>query len=177
MKKVALYLFSLFPLLLHAQPPEAVKQFAITQKTVSPELVRVACVDAVRRLDTKLVTNLVRTVTMVPSNDDATARCVIDAQIKEESGYGTFRTHDVKYVGVVGLSTGRVTIDRIDEGAAQQAAQLALASMFINLKASTISSNTIAYSGVVQGKKCTVEVGADPVIEPKRWLVKSVYCK
>lgn len=114
---------------------------------------------------------------MAPSNDDATARCIIDAQVKEENGYGIFKTHEVKYAGSVVLANGRVTVDRIDEGAALQAAQLALASMFINLKASTISSNTIAYSGVVQGKKCTVEVGTDPVIEPQRWLVKSVQCK
>ncbi|CAJ4324173.1 Uncharacterised protein [Burkholderia pseudomallei] len=90
---------------------------------------------------------------------------------------GPITTTDVQYSVRLDLATGNTSVARIDEDAAKQVALTALASTFINMKPTALSSDDITFTSTVSGKKCVVEVTTQTSDEPKRWLVKKLDCK
>lgn len=65
----------------------------------------------------------------------------------------------------------------VEEGAARQVAEKAVASMFIDLKLTSKTQETASFEVVVAGKKCDVEVANNVSSEPGRWLVTGLNCE
>lgn len=61
--------------------------------------------------------------------------------------------------------------------AAQQAAFMALASMFVELKATAMSPVSSAFEARVAGKACDIELANNVSPESKRWAVTKLDCK
>ncbi|MDN7577408.1 hypothetical protein QZM25_32865 [Burkholderia contaminans] len=157
------------------QPPK------LTTKTVNPDLIREACIRAIKREETAFKRIDVTGISESTGSSDSVATCSIDANVFEGSGVaatrGTITTSTAKFSVRVDLSTSETTVAHVDEAAARQAAQLALASMFIDTKAVSTSPDKVTYASTIAGKKCTVDVTTQGSGEPKRWLVSRIDCK
>lgn len=83
--------------------------------------------------------------------------------------------HDEQKRGISGLrAAGVPTLE--GEVDAQQAALMALASMFIELKSAATSPEVAAFKAKVAGKTCDVEVSLNVPPESKRWVVTKLNC-
>lgn len=162
--------------------PEGRSQPAkLTAKTVNPDLIREACIGAIKREETAFKRLDVTGVSESIGSSDSVATCSVDAILFEGSGVaatrGTITTSKVTFSVRVDVATGETSVARVDEAAARQAAQITLASMFIDMKAVSTSPDKVTYSATIADKKCMVDVTTQGSGEPKRWLVGRIECK
>ncbi|BBA45493.1 TPA: hypothetical protein ACK3Q6_006966 [Burkholderia cepacia] len=159
----------------HRQAPK------LTTKTVNPDLIREACIQAIKRDESAFKRIDVTHIAETTDSSGSAATCLVDARIFEGSGVaatlGTITTSAAQFSVRVDLSTGEANVARVDEAAAREAAQVALASMFIAMKAVSTSPDKVTYSSTIAGKKCMVDVTTQGSGEPKRWLVGRIDCK
>lgn len=157
------------------QPPR------LATKTVNPDLIREACLRAIKRDETAFKRIDVTHIAEAIDSSGSMATCSVDARVFEGFGvaatHGTITTSMAQFSVRVDLSTGAASVARVDEAAARQAAQMALASMFIDMKAVSTSPDKVTYASTIAGKKCVVDVTTQGSGEPKRWLVGRIDCK
>jgi hypothetical protein len=90
---------------------------------------------------------------------------------------GPFTTTEVRYSGSLNLETGKVELARIDEDEAKQVVLNALAALFMDLKPTAMARDKIAYTALLAGKKCTIEVAKELSSQPQQWGVTKMDCK
>jgi len=65
----------------------------------------------------------------------------------------------------------------VEEEAARQVAEKAVALMFIDLKLTSMTQETASFEAAVAGKKCDIDLANNVSPEPKRWLVTRLNCE
>lgn len=152
----------------------------LTAKTVNPDWIRDVCAQTVEQEQSAIKKIHVLNVSTSFKNDHV-AECTVSAKVLEGPGLvvsgGAVTTTDMRYSGTMSLETGNVEFARVDEAAAKQAAMNALALALIDLKPRVVSSEKMAYTANVAGKKCEIEVSIDSSPPTKHWLVTKMDCK
>lgn len=153
----------------------------LTTKTVNPDLIREACIQAIKRDESAFKRIDVTHIAEKTDSSGTAATCMVDARVFEGFGvaatHGTITTSTAQFSVRVDLSTGEANVARVDEAAAREAAQVVLASMFIDMKTVSTSPDKVTYASTIAGKKCMVDVTTQGSGEPKRWLVGRIDCK
>lgn len=153
------------------------KPLPLSLKNVNPDLLKAACLQAVERNGTSTKQIQVFGVSLARTKDERVAACVISAKVMESQDGYTVGPTEVRYSGTVNIETGKVEVVRIDDGVAKQVALDALATKFIDIKPTEMTSDKITYTALVAGNKCAIELEKDTLSDLKRWLLTKLDCQ
>lgn len=118
----------------------------------------------------------VDSVSIEPSDDKDVRNVIVRGTIMHETPDGNMGKESVIYSSSYFLSSGKMLINRIDEGAARDVAWKVLSTAFITLSEGKIVGDKIMFDALVGGQKCSLVMSIRQSIPP-RWVEDEINCK
>lgn len=164
----------------HHGAAQPCRPLPLTVKTVNPELVRAACLQALAPSSGPAQSLRPDRITLTAGAGDTTAACLVDAhlveRVRRSDPWSPTRVTEAQFNVSVDLRDGSTRVVRVDEAAARQVALAVLASTIIEPRPVSMTEHRIVYRATVKGKACTVTLTNEGEHEVSAWQAKDLDC-